>query len=198
MLEVVRVRPALRCHPAVRTGIGMPVFSAVRLASRAGELILGPHYKRSGQNAEGRSPCQSPPRMSWNDSADGTCQRQAPDLAPDGKDPASYSYQAECNPEWDGLYARMRAPVIPGHERPADDAQYSSGSWFPCLHDVSTCKVTRASHGDPAVCIHTAIVGDGGCAVVVRRDGMRVIPGNDGRSAREALDRRCRRACSWR
>jgi hypothetical protein len=28
MLEVVRVRPVLRGHPAVRTGIGMPVFSA--------------------------------------------------------------------------------------------------------------------------------------------------------------------------
>jgi hypothetical protein len=47
--------------------------------------------------------------MSWNDSADGTYRRQDPDLAPDRKDLASYSYQAEHNPGWDSFCPRMRA-----------------------------------------------------------------------------------------
>ena len=122
-------------HTDRNDGGGLAKSNSAGLALGASaKLILGQRHKNNSQNSEGRSPYQIPPWMRWDDSTDGPCQRQTPNLAPDGKNTASYSYQAEHNPNWAAAHTDKLARAIPHNECPADNDQYSSGRWFPCLH----------------------------------------------------------------
>src|SRR6516225_5388553 len=74
-------RPALSsCSPAKFT------------LGRSAKLILRRHHKSNGQNAQDGSPYQKPPWVRWDDSTDGPCQRQNPNLALDSKNATRYSY----------------------------------------------------------------------------------------------------------
>jgi len=119
-------------------------ISAKLTPGRSAKLTLRRHHKNDSQNPEDGSPYQKPPRMRRNYSADGPCQRQTPNPAPDSKNTTNYSYQAEYNPNRAAPNADKLAQAIPHNERPADDAQYSSGGWLPCLHGLSTSKISVA------------------------------------------------------
>jgi hypothetical protein len=121
-------------------------------SGQAAKLTLGQRHKNYSQNAKDRSPYQIPPWMRWDDSTDGPCHRQTPNLAPDGKDPASYSYQAKHNPNWAAPYADKLARAVPYDKRSADKCSIfqrrlvSRSSWSFNLQDqrADACKTIHA------------------------------------------------------